>query len=140
MCRHLQTAQKWMRRLLLQQCHLLPKNSPFSCWLRDHCSVYTAELQAILFAFKQAYQSQKRTFLIFSDSLSALQALGKLKTDHPLLIQIQELLHKINADQKEIVFMWVPGHVGIRGNKAADRAAKEALTKNQQRISCLFRT
>ena len=53
--------------------------------------------------------------------------LGKSKTDHPLLIQIQELLHIINADQKEIVFMWVPGHAGIRGNEAADRAAKEAL-------------
>ena len=66
--------------------------------------------------------------MIFSDSLSALQALGKLKTDHPLLIQIQEFLHKINADQKEIVFMWVPGHVGIRGNEA-DRASKEALDK-----------
>ena len=46
--------------------------------------------------------------MIFSDSLSVLQAFGKLKTDHPLLIQIQELLHKINADQKEIVLMWVP--------------------------------
>ena len=50
--------------------------------------------------------------MIFLDSLSALPALEKLKTDHPLPIQIQELLHKINADQKEIVFMWVPGHDG----------------------------
>ena len=102
-------------------------NSPFPCRLRDHCSIYTAELQAILFALKQAYQSQERKVMVFSDSLSAVQALGKLKTDHPLPIQIQELLHKINADQKEIVFMWVPGHVGIRGNEAADRTAKEAL-------------
>ena len=95
----------------------------------DHCSIYTVELQAILFALKQADQSQEKKFMIFSDSLSALQALGKLKTDQPLLIQIQELLHKINADQKEIVFMWVPGHVSIQGIEAADRAAKEALDK-----------
>ena len=102
-------------------------NSPFSCRLRDHCSVYTAELQAILFALKQAYQSQESFF--FLDSLSALQALGKLKTEHPVLIQTQELLHNINADQKEIVFMWVPGLVGIEGNAAAYRAVKAALDK-----------
>ena len=54
-------------------------NSPFSCRLRDYyCSIYTAELQAILFARKQAYQSQERKFIIVLDSLSALQALGKL--------------------------------------------------------------
>ena len=40
-------------------------NSPFSCRLRGHCSIYTVELQAILFALKQAYQSQERKFMIF---------------------------------------------------------------------------
>ena len=40
-------------------------NSPFSCRLRDHCSINTAELQAILFALKQAYQSQEKKFMIF---------------------------------------------------------------------------
>ena len=66
--------------------------------------------------------------MIFSDSLSALQALEKLKSNHPLLIQIQDMLHKIEIDQKG-VFMWVPGHVGIRGNEAAYRASKEAFEK-----------
>ena len=67
--------------------------------------------------------------MIFSDSLSALQVLEKLKSDSPLLIQIQNILHKIDVDQKEIVFVLVPGHVGIHGNEAADRTAKEALEK-----------
>ena len=35
--------------------------------------------------------------------------------------------------------MWVPGHVGIRGNEAADRAAKEALNrKTDSRSHVLF--
>ena len=65
--------------------------------------------------------------MILSDSLSALQTLKNFKTDHPMLIQIQELLHKMNADKRETIFMWVPGHIGMQGKEAADRAAKEAL-------------
>ena len=72
-------------------------------------------------------QSQENNFMIFSDWPIALQVLEKLKSDQPLLIQIQDILHKIEVDLKEVVFMWVPEHVGIHGNEAADRAAKAAL-------------
>ena len=73
-------------------------------------------LQAILFALKQAYQSWESEFMIFSDSLSALQALEKLRNHHLLLIQIQAMLPKIEKDEKEVVFMWVLGLVGIHGD------------------------
>ena len=40
-------------------------NSPFSCRLRDHCSIHTAQLQAVLFALEQAYQSQESMIFFF---------------------------------------------------------------------------
>ena len=36
----------------------------------------------------------------------------------------------LTKDGKEIVFVWVPGYVGIRGSSAADAAAKDALVGN----------
>ena len=45
-----------------------------------------------------------------------------MKYDHPLLAKILELHLELQDDGKEIVFIWVPGHVGIRGNTAAEDA------------------
>ena len=69
-----------------------------------------------------------------------MQALEKLNSDHPLLIQTEDMLHEIEIHQKEVVFMWVPGHVGIRGNEAADKAVKEALKKEPIDDLMPFRT
>ena len=60
--------------------------------------------------------------MIFSDPLSTLQALEKLKPDHPMLKQIQDMLHKLEVDQKKTVSLWASGHIGIRGNEIADTA------------------
>ena len=43
------------------------------------------------------------------------------------MLQILELYMDLIGDGKEIVFVWVPGHVGVRGNSAADAAAKDSL-------------
>jgi len=62
-------------------------------------------------------------YIIFSDSLSCLQAIKSCQSNNPLIIEIFEihdsLLH-------EVIFCWLPGHVGIRGNDLADAAAKAA--------------
>ena len=36
-----------------------------------------------------------------------------LKYDHPILVQILKLYVGLTRDGKEIVFIWVLGHVGI---------------------------
>ena len=102
-------------------------NKPFTCRLPDDSSTYTAELRAILLALKHVYYSKGTLFLILSDSLSSLQSIFNLKYDHPVLVQILDLYTEMTRDGRETVFIWVPGHVGIRGNLAADSAAKDAL-------------
>ena len=78
-------------------------------------------------ALKHVYYSKGKSFLVLSDSLSSLQSIFNLKHDHPALVQILDLYTEMTRDGREIVFIWVPSHVGIRGNSAADSAAKDAL-------------
>ena len=96
-------------------------NKPITCRLPDDSSIYTAELRAILLALKHVYYSKGKSFLILFYSLKSLQSILNLKYDHPILVQILELYTEMTRDG------WVPGHVGIRGNSAADSAAKDAL-------------
>ena len=54
--------------------------------------------------------------------MSCLQALDHLKTDHPI---IAEILSKGHSQHQTSTFtVLAAGHVGIRCNKHADRAAK----------------
>ena len=93
--------------------------------LPPQSSIYTAELYAILAAVKMTRGMNHYDFIVYSDSRSALQAIGSLNSPHPVVREIQDWLVVLST-KKKIVLCWVPAHVGITGNELADQRAKAA--------------
>ncbi|XP_023238512.1 uncharacterized protein LOC111637275 [Centruroides sculpturatus] len=88
---------------------------------------FSAELQAIYLALKYINRKGHRCCAIYTDSVSALQALIWCECrSHSIVIKIQKLICHLTMCNFSIKFCWVPGHVGIRGNEEADTAAKSA--------------
>ena len=96
-------------------------------------SIFTAELMAILQAlWLISGSSQSTPSVIFSDSKSAIQAIQDYQNTHPIVTRIFDWLARLHARQKEVKICWVPSHVGISGNEAADQAAKQAAEEEDQ--------
>jgi ribonuclease HI len=89
-------------------------------------SIFSAEIRALELALNEIDKSEDEKHIIYSDSKSALQALEDRWTTNPLLRRVLEL-HTNIRKSKLVIFCWVPSHVGIKGNEAADQAAKTAL-------------
>ena len=99
--------------------------------LRDGCSIFTAEVEAIDKALKYVKVSSEERFVIFSDSMSVLQAIESQESKCPLVNRVLQTCQEILSNGKFITFCWIPSHRDITGNEEAGRSAKDALSKAQ---------
>ncbi|GFW87120.1 RNase H domain-containing protein [Trichonephila clavipes] len=69
--------------------------------------------------------------------MSALESLHfSTEHRHPTVIEILLLLRKLERKGFDIIFSWVPGHVGILGNEKADTAARSMSDHMQRSVCC----
>ncbi|GBN41078.1 hypothetical protein AVEN_18667-1 [Araneus ventricosus] len=108
-------------------CGVVFPSDTLSYRLHNCCSVFTAELVAIFCALQEISPSSQRNFIIYTDSMSALETLSHYDTQmHPVGLEILTISQFLRNKSFNIIFCWVPSHVGISGNETADAIAKFA--------------
>ena len=106
--------------------------------LTDNITIFTAELTAIKLALLWVLENRdrvisRRSISLYSDSLSAVQAIKNERTDcRPNMLN--EIYEHVNSIENDITITWIPSHVGIKGNEMADRIAQHAITNENVQV------
>ena len=93
--------------------------------LPDHCSVFQAEIYAILTALNELKNSGVRNEVvaICSDSQAAIKALSSFQFNSDIALRCRKLIDAL-SNTLRITLYWVPGHSEIGGNCMADELAR----------------
>ncbi|XP_060769056.1 uncharacterized protein LOC132875919 [Neoarius graeffei] len=100
--------------------------------LSDNMAVFTAESMGILKALQWVVEAQPKNVVLCSDSFSLLHCL-KVYTSNArpdLITDILMLLNNLHRRGCDVSFLWVPAHIGIKGNEVVDQLAKEYLSND----------
>ena len=98
--------------------------------LASHCSVYQAELIAILTALQHdSLHYMTQPISIITDSLSSLHAIKGTDQSHPIVFEIKKKLIALRSEAGlDVRLHYTKAHEGTFGNERADCLAKQAAS------------
>ena len=104
-------------------CRQLSKTLP------NNSIIFSAETTAITLAldYYRYMDPVKHDVVVYSDSMSCLQAIEGDDTENPLICHTMNLFWALSDKGTRVCFCWVPSHCGIEGNQIMDQLAKETL-------------
>ena len=95
--------------------------------LPDYCTVYQTELTAIIEACKYLSTYTNTHIIIWSDSLSSIQAISSLSTRSRTTRDCYDTLNALGSTNT-LEIRWIAAHIGLWGNEKADELAKIGTT------------
>ena len=100
--------------------------------LPDNSTIFAAETTVISLAlnYYQHMGPVHHDVVVYSDSMSCLQAIEGEDTKKPMICHIMNLLWSLNDKGTRVRFCWVPSHCGIDGNETVDQLAKETFDQD----------
>ena len=102
--------------------------------LSNGASTLQTELAAIWKALQHAHAANSRdNVTIITDSLSAINILGHttFEDNIHLTTSIVHIIQQMRQQNRQVLLVWIPSHIGIPGNEAADAAANEGRLQQQ---------
>ena len=108
--------------------HLNRPQLNFAASINGISSIFTAEAMAIDRALLTILDNSIPNAVIGTDSLSVLETLlrdGLHNLVHPIIASIRQKIYCIIERGYALRLFWLPAHIGIEGNEAADLLAKK---------------
>nr|XP_037275996.1 uncharacterized protein LOC119168705 [Rhipicephalus microplus] len=103
-----------------------PLRDERKCRLPLPATSTTAELAALNLAADQLAELLPSSAVIFCDSRAALLTLARSENGTSIARRLTRKFTVIVCSGCDVSFQWVPSHVGVRGNEAADELARDA--------------
>ena len=106
--------------------------------LLDNSTIFAAEDTAITLALNycQYMGPVNHDVVVYSDSMSCLQAIEGKYTENPFICHIMNLLWLLSDKGTRVRFWLIPSHCGIKRNERVDQLAKETLDQDRPNGKC----